>query len=250
MKQTASTPPNFDRIARLYRWAEYLGYGPLLQRVRTRLLGNVLASRKALVLGDGDGRFLAEFLARNARAEVLAVDTSATMLHLLRTRCDALGAGARARLHTVQASALQIAASQRAAPWGADLVVSHFFLDCLSAADLRELVARLAAALERDALWLVSDFDVPRSAFLRPFARVYFGALYAGFRLLTGLQVSRLPPVTATLQHAGFVRLRRCEFAAGMLYTELWQLRAEQAQQTAQPDGPPAHPPLGSERLT
>ena len=80
-------PPNFDSIARIYRWAEYLSLGPLLVRTRNHFLPQLTPCRRALVLGDGDGRFLARLLQQNPDLHALAVDTSATMLHLLRERC-------------------------------------------------------------------------------------------------------------------------------------------------------------------
>ena len=54
--------PNFDRVARLYRWAEYLLLGPLLARTRKHFLPQLTSATHALVLGDGDGRFLAHLL--------------------------------------------------------------------------------------------------------------------------------------------------------------------------------------------
>ena len=57
--------PNFDLIARPYRWLEYLTFGPTLQQTRLHYLPALLHSRNALVLGDGDGRFIAALLAAN-----------------------------------------------------------------------------------------------------------------------------------------------------------------------------------------
>lgn len=220
------TPANFDRIARLYRWAEYLGYGPLLQRVRTHFLPDLLTCRQALVLGDGDGRFLARFLHANRSARVLAVDTSAEMLRLLRERCLAFRDVGQERLHTRQASLLDVPPAK-----DTDLVVSHFVLDCLSDGELRALTQRLAAELSPGARWLVSDFDVPASRWLRTLARWYLRSLYAAFRMLTGLRITHLPAVSEALQAGGFVRIGRAEFAAGMLYTEVWQLGGPKSSQ-------------------
>ena len=54
---------NFDLIARPYRWLEYLTFGPALARCRNHFLPQLTDRRAALVLGDGDGRFLARLLA-------------------------------------------------------------------------------------------------------------------------------------------------------------------------------------------
>jgi ubiquinone/menaquinone biosynthesis C-methylase UbiE len=208
--------PNFDRVARIYRWAEYLSLGPLLIRTRTRYLPQVAHSRRALVLGDGDGRFLARLLQQNPSIHALAVDTSAKMLHLLRQRC--LRAAPRAALNTLQASALEITPSR-----DTDLIVTHFFLDCFPQPEVDALTERIAAQVQPGTLWLLSDFAVPSSRILRPLAALYIRALYLAFRVLTGLRTTRLPDPHEALARAGFMRITRHERLCGLLYTELWQ---------------------------
>ena len=208
-------PPNFNRVARIYRWAEYLTLGPLLTRTRTHFLPDLLDRRQALVLGDGDGRFLAQLLQRNPQLHALAVDTSSTMLHLLRQRC----AFASTRLQTLEASALIIAASPQT-----DLIVTHFFLDCLTQTQLGGLTHTLSQQVQPDTLWLVSDFAIPSTPLLRPLAALYIRSLYLAFRLLTGLRVTHLPNPQSALATAGFKRIARHQLCFGLLYTELWQL--------------------------
>jgi SAM-dependent methyltransferase len=101
---TSRSQPNFNRIARIYRWAEYLTLGPLLIRTRNHFLPQLTHCRRALILGDGDGRFTANLLERQPKLHAFAVDTSATMLSLLRQRCR----HSISRLQTLQASALDL----------------------------------------------------------------------------------------------------------------------------------------------
>ena len=93
-----SREPNFNPIARPYRWLEYLAFGKALENCRTHYLPQLLDRRNALILGDGDGRFTSKLLAANPNIKVLAVDISATMLELLRQRCEATAPGASERL--------------------------------------------------------------------------------------------------------------------------------------------------------
>jgi hypothetical protein len=71
-----SEAPNFDRIAKPYRWLEYLTFGKALQNVRLHHLPALLHCRNALILGDGDGRFTAALLAANPPITVRAIDTN------------------------------------------------------------------------------------------------------------------------------------------------------------------------------
>jgi ubiquinone/menaquinone biosynthesis C-methylase UbiE len=218
---TPLATPNFDRVAAIYRWAEYLSLGPLLQRTRTALLNQLDTPRHALVLGDGDGRFLQQLLLRYPRSNALAVDISAAMLQRLRNRCARSVPNASTRLTTLQSSALDIDLPDL--DLEPDLIVTHFLLDCFSQPEVDALVARLAPQLAPGALWLVSDFALPSNPILRLLARLYVAALYAAFRMLTGLRVRHLPDPQTAFRNAGLRLIARKSFLFGLLYTELWQ---------------------------
>jgi ubiquinone/menaquinone biosynthesis C-methylase UbiE len=210
--------PNFDRIAAIYRWAEYISLGPLLQSTRTGLLDQLNNPRHALVLGDGDGRFLEQLLLRYPQCTAVAADISAAMLDKLRRRCLHSVPNAATRLTTLQRSALEIDP-----PPANDLIVTHFLLDCFSQSDVDALITRIASQLAPGTLWLVSDFALPANQLLRPFARLYIASLYAAFRLLTGLRVRQLPDTQSALQRNGMRRITCVTLLGGLLYTELWQ---------------------------
>ena len=211
-------PANFDGIARPYRWAEYLTLGPLLTRTRRHFLPQIQGAQRALLLGDGDGRFTAALLRRNPTLQAHAVDTSATMLHLLRTR--SVRDGTSHRLRTTQSSALDIHAEANT-----DLLVTHFLLDCLTQEEIAVLAHRFATEVRPGCLWVISEFGLPRHRLLRPLAAIYIRSLYLAFRVLTGLRPNRLPDPGRALGEAGFELLARKERLGGLLYSELWQLR-------------------------
>jgi SAM-dependent methyltransferase len=213
----SSAQPNFNLIAKPYRWLEYLTLGTALENCRLYYLPQLLDRRHALVLGDGDGRFLAQLLKRNPHLQADAVDTSDTMLQLLRQRCEAASPNADARLRTHHTNALTISLKD-----SYDLVVTHFFLDCLTQPDLNSLITRIAPTLAPGALWLISDFRIPRGPMHLP-ARVLIRGLYLAFRLLTGLRTTHLPDHTTPLTQAGLTRISHQYRLAGLLITELWQ---------------------------
>ena len=211
--------PDFDRIARPYRWLEYLTFGHALQRCRTHYLRRLLDRKQALVLGDGDGRFLAALLAASPRLRADAVDTSAAMLRLLTRRAHAATPDASQRLHTHHTSALTFTP-----PHPCDLIATHFFLDCLTQPELEQLCRRVMPNLAPQALWVISDFRIPPFGPMRWAARALVRALYLGFRLLTGLRTTALPDHAAALTAAGLIRIAHHHSLAGILITELWQL--------------------------
>jgi len=208
---------NFDRIASSYRWMEYLSFGRSLERCRNHFLPRLASSRGALVLGDGDGRFLAELLACNPKIHADAVDSSEAMLGILRANCTALSLDAGARLRTHHASALDFMPARRY-----DLIVTHFFLDCLTQSELDSLCARITPHLESRGLWLVSDFRIPGGTMRLP-ALAIVRSLYLAFRLLTGLRTTALPNHADALTAAGFHRIGERHTLGGLLTSELWE---------------------------
>jgi SAM-dependent methyltransferase len=208
-------PLNFDLIARPYRWLEYLTFGPMLERCRFHFLPELKHASRALVLGDGDGRFLARLLSANPTLHADVVDLSPAMLGLLRARAVRIGAVDRITLHCTGALAF--------APSGSyDLVVTHFFLDCFTMEQLEALITRIRTHLLPDSRWVVSEFAIPPGPMSLP-AKCIVQSLYAAFRILTGLRIRRLPDHAGALAAAGLTVITRRFWLRGLLISELWE---------------------------
>ena len=194
-----STPPSFDRLARLYCWMEYFSFGPYLQQCRKLRVREMVWCRRALVYGDGDGRFLAELARQIPNLQVAAVDASAEMLRQAARR---LSSGAPVRLVHTDALGCNPAAFPEA-PF--DLIVTHFFLDCFDEAEMASLVSRVNGAAEDYALWVVSDFAIPRRPGARLAGTLIVRGLYLSFGLLTGLKARRLPDHGRVMREGGWI---------------------------------------------
>jgi hypothetical protein len=209
-------PPNFNRLARLYEWMELASFGPWLWRTRCAFLPQVHSATNALILGDGDGRFTARLLRTNPHLRIDAVDASEAMLQSLLRRAGPNAT--RVRIHHADARTL----TPPSPPY--DLIVTHFFLDCLTTAEIQSLAATLRAAASPKALWLISEFAVPPNLFGRLIAAPIVGSLYRAFGLLTGLAVRSLPDYRTALGQSGFVLQSQRTSLAGLLVSELWTL--------------------------
>lgn len=216
-------PPDFNRLARLYRWMEWLSFGPWLMQCRCAFLSEMLASRRSLVLGDGDGRFIARLLAANPAVRFDAIDASPAMLKAL------IGQAGREspRVVTVLADARTWQPNGTCADCQGnqtyDLVVTHFFLDCLTSEEVRALAATVRAAISPSAKWVISEFAAPENRFGRWVAQPIVWALYCVFGWLTGLKIRRLPEYAAALGQAGFYLGRRRVWLGGLLVSDLWR---------------------------
>jgi hypothetical protein len=207
---------NFDPIARLYRWLEYPTFGPWLARCRNAQLPHLTGARHALLLGDGDGRFLHQLLAVNPNLHADVIDSSRSMLNILKRRVRQSG-GENIRLH--HANALQWEPSTHY-----DLIVSHFFLDCFFPHQLDQLFDRVLPHTQPGTQWVVSEFAVPLNPLIAFLARAIIALLYRVFGLLTGLPVRSLPDYAASMRCRGLVLRQERLFLAGLLRSELWTL--------------------------
>jgi SAM-dependent methyltransferase len=202
---------NCDRIARWYRFLEYLAFGRALEQRRFEYLAEAAEARSVLILGDGDGRFTAEFVRRNPQAAVDFVDLSARMVALAKQRVG--GANVRFRLGDARTISLE---------GKYDLVVTHFFLDCLKEDELAELVKRVSACCVPEARWLVSEFELPEAGIERAGAKVLIRVMYFFFWALTGLEVTELPNYAPALARSGFQIVSRKTTLGGLLVSELF----------------------------
>jgi hypothetical protein len=205
---------NFDPVARPYRWLEYMSFGPWLGRCRNAQLVHLSGARHALLLGDGDGRFLARLLAANPTLTADVVDSSQAMLTLLEGRCGP-EACRRVRLHYADALVWKPTGSY-------DLIVSHFFLDCFSPQQLEQLFASVLPHALPGAQWVISEFAIPSNAFAAYLARGIIGLLYRAFGLLTGLPVRALPDYATPLLRRGLAPAHDRRYLAGLLCSQIW----------------------------
>jgi ubiquinone/menaquinone biosynthesis C-methylase UbiE len=206
---------NCDPIARAYRWFEYAAFGRELERRRYRYLAEISGAQNALVLGDGDGRFLARLLASAPEVHVELVDLSQRMLDLARRR----SCSSRLTCQHGDARTIPLPPSQF------DLVATHFLLDCFDREDLAIVVSRIADAARPQATWLVSEFRQPPSGLRAAWAWLWLRVLYLFFRITTGLQVRGLTDHRPLLETCGFKLEQTEEAWFGLLASEVWRKR-------------------------
>lgn len=205
---------NFDRIARWYHACEALAFGRTLQRARVALLSDLATPREALIVGEGDGRFLREFLRRFAGTNVTCVEASLQMIELSRRQ---IGRSAH-RVTFIQADIREVSLQAGAF----DLIVTHFVLDCFRESDLARVVGKLGTAATRDAQWLLSDFVLPHTFLARQWSKLWLRMMYRFFRVVADIEAKELVDPTPFLREQ-FALVSQRQFRQGMVKSELWQ---------------------------
>jgi ubiquinone/menaquinone biosynthesis C-methylase UbiE len=208
---------SFDRVARFYRLLETMTFRNALQRARTRWSSAVASPKRALILGEGNGRFLSEFAMMHLDTRIDCVDASEVMLEMAKESLMRTSPAALQRVRFIQADIRQWAPAD-----SYDLIVTHFFLDCFDEAEIRSIVQKIANATEKEATWLVADFTVP-PGLGAVWARLWLAAMYCFFRVTAGLETSRLIDPSPCLTEAGFVLVNDERSRNGMLKTQMWR---------------------------
>ncbi len=208
---------SFDPLAPHYRWMERWFAGGKLQRCRIAFLDAIPPPSQVLIYGEGNGRFLLEFLRRFPAAQVTVVDASTAMIEQARARLS------RAQVEDSRVRFIHADALAWTPPAGGfDLIVTCFFFDCFDASQLQRLVPTIAAAAAPQAHWLVADFQVASHGWRRLRSRIIVALLYAFFRRVTRVAGHELVNVGPWLQAAGFQRAQHVEHDHGLLYASWW----------------------------
>jgi ubiquinone/menaquinone biosynthesis C-methylase UbiE len=217
---------NADRIAASYRWLEHAAFGLMLEQARFDFLSHAMDARSVLILGEGDGRFLARLLECNRHARVTVIESSARMIQLARQRLTP-AQQARVDFHHMDA----VSNSLPEGPF--DLVVSHFFLDVLETRHAEAMIVKVSGHLSPGAHWLLSEFQEPSAGLRRLHARLWLRTMYCFFSITTGLRASTLPLYREALVRCGFDEIDHRERRFRLIRSQVWRKKALQS--TRQP---------------
>lgn len=206
---------SFDRIAPHYRWLETVAFGNQLQQARVAFVREIGGPCRVLIVGEGNGRFLAELLRVHPGLQVDCIEASARMIGLARQRVNA----AQVRfIHAKVQDAVLEAETY-------DLIVTHFFLDCFDQNTLLMLIEKLALAATPAARWLVADFCEPTRGWRRWRARALITLMYFFFQATAGIEARRLVNYRPLLRRQGFNCADEILMPSEMIRSELWERR-------------------------
>jgi ubiquinone/menaquinone biosynthesis C-methylase UbiE len=217
---------NCDGIAPFYVWIERVAFGKRLERHRVAFLESAEGARRALVLGDGDGRFVTALAVKYPGLAIDCVELSGKMVALARKR---LGEGGGRGVRFVQGDALKAALPCPCLGGGGaglssyDIVYSHFFLDCFSTEQVAMLARRIAEVSGPVARWVISDFREAESGWRKVFTAAWIKTMYVFFKLATQLEQQQLPDHRSALKEHGFQLREERRSLAGLIVSECWQ---------------------------
>ncbi|QDT94387.1 Methyltransferase domain protein [Gimesia algae] len=214
---------NFDRVAPWFERLEKIVFGDQMQVCRTAFLSDLPAIKKAALIGEGNGTFLAQFLKHCDCEEIHYIDSSKKMLDLAQKQFQMnVFPGLERMVFYHLDLSLDVMPDQNY-----DLVVTNFFLDVFNGATLNNVVSKIASACTRDAHWLYADFQVTGNRFQRCRAIAWVKTMYLFFRLAADIQTMKLTNPSALLDRNGFQIKWFKEFDNGLMRAEIRQRKDE-----------------------
>lgn len=182
---------NYDNSAWFYDRLSRLVYGRALVNAQVYLLNFVPAGSKIIIAGGGTGWILDELTKIHpAGLDITYVEISANMLRLSQKR------------NTGQNKVTFINNAVENIPLPADfnVVITPFLFDNFVDKTVNSVFNSLHAQLKPSGLWLNADFQLTGHWW----QNVLLQSMFVFFRLLCGIEASRLPAIEKHFDTAGY----------------------------------------------
>ncbi len=225
----------YDRLARVYHRLESLVFRDRLERAREAMLGDLPRCDSALVLGDGDGRFLEQLCRDLEECRITSVDQSEQMLRLQQRRVKQIGAVDRVTFHCQDAKSFAPEAGEY------DLLVTLFFLDCFSEQELVQLLPQWLNGIRPGGLFYFVDFHDAATSWQRLPAGFCLAIMHWFFRWQTGLPNRRMVDIDGVLAKQPITLVQSQTRNGGLIHCRLYRV-VENSTVTESPCHPQSDP--------
>ncbi|MFN5289983.1 MAG: class I SAM-dependent methyltransferase [Planctomycetia bacterium] len=210
---------NFDGVASSYLFLETITFGNQLQKCRTSMISHLTNSKRVLVLGEGNGRFLEAFCKVNPLAEILVIDESPRMLDLAKRRIANANPPIYHRIEFRCANVFEILPLSGTF----DLIVCNFFLDCFTSSEIGHLLGLFRQMILESGLLVVGDFRKPDSIFGKFIGEFILKIMHVFFEKTAGISATELTDLHAMLLERSFQKAVEKKLFFGFLNSSIWK---------------------------
>ena len=203
---------NYDFVAPFYPLLERAAFGDGLTEARLASLKQVVSAERVLLIGEGNGRFLADCLKEKVGGSITVVDSSRKMLALLRTRIRGIAARTQVELHHADFR-------QWPSPTPRfDVIVTHFFLDLFRPDSQRQLIEKITALAGAGTIWTNVEYRPVIQSFLH---RWFDWLQYRFDRLVSGIEADRHHDPALMIAERGWNIHEERQFCGGTIFAQL-----------------------------
>ena len=217
MKNQAKVSRGFDLIAPVYDFAKRLFFGSAPDRAASYWLNELPSQGEILIVGGGTGDLLLPLFAAHPEARVCYLDLSERMINKARNRVST-----SIPKHTEQITFIKGTVQDLPDDYQCNVVITPFVLDSLTDPDLIETTTWIRSSIISGGHWLWADFTLSKSR-ARLVSKVIISALYLFFRLVCGLERSRLPNWEKLFSDLDLQLIKERKFSGGMISSRLYR---------------------------
>jgi tRNA (cmo5U34)-methyltransferase len=192
--------PFYDQLARLI-------FGTNIFQVQIHFFNCVPDNSQVLILGGGTGWIVEELLKLKPGCHVTFVDASSKMISIAKRK------NSRCLQNVTFIHGTQDDLPEKMF----DVVITNFFLDLFPTSSLNAALQKISNQLTERAIWLVSDFQSPKSLW----QKFMLALMYRFFSITTNLRNDRLPDWVESMKMIGFYEEEGAEFANGFMRASL-----------------------------
>lgn len=216
--QQQKTAEGFNKIAPFYHAVSMICSLNRIHKSQMWLLSKKMKFSKTLIVGGGDGKFLLEAMKQGLSEQYYYVDLSGAMIKLAQRKIEK-------QLPLFLDSVVFICGSHQDIPNNQkfDLIITPYFLDCLSDHELSLLMANLHAQLTIGGTWFFADFNIPKDKTRSFIFKNIIQLLYRILNLFCDLEVNSLPDFKKEFCKYKFTLLHEKYFLGGLLVSRIYK---------------------------
>jgi len=200
----------FNAIARQYDFLKRIVFGKAIYKSQAHFLASIPPGGNVLFLGGGSGEILPVLLKTNPGCQIWFVEASSEMLRIAN---DRLGESLRKSVRFIHGTESTLPAGITF-----DTVITCFFLDLFSEARLPDICSTIVSRLDKNGLWIVSDFVAGGKRWQTFLLRF----MYRFFALVSRIEATRLPPWQNILLTSGLMEIDSHLFYGGFIKSSLY----------------------------
>lgn len=209
----SQTRAQFDLVAPLYPTLERLVFGVHLDDARRAFIDDVLKADRALLVGEGNGRFLKSVLTRKLVGCLKVVEKSKAMIRLTKSR---IGGTGKVPLELIEADFLRCRLGREF-----DCVVTHFFLDLFNPPTQLAIIKKIGEITTEKGTWINVDFTPPRTMA----GRALMWLQYTFFRIVSRVEARRCFDESAMATQNGWIVVANRRFLDGFVVAKRYKKR-------------------------
>jgi tRNA (cmo5U34)-methyltransferase len=221
---STSSLNRYDSIAAVYDRLAKMMFGNQIIISQLHFLTSVPDGSSVLILGGGTGLIAKELLKIRPGCRIAFIDASAKMISIAKMN----NVSALTNIRFVHGTEDDIP------PDHYDVVITNFFLDLFSPGELDFVLQKIKRRLTLSAIWLVADFQKPKTLW----QKFVLAFMYRFFGLVTRLKNRELPMLFEQIEKIGFDKIETAELASGFIKTAVLKRINELSNYPSQPVEP------------